>query len=444
MSSRASSPPSNDNDLAAMFVPRSPPSLPTDANPSYKSSVDSDQWHGDSNDALIYAEPPHFYLDKASYARLPSPLPYIHDPFLVMEASPDPSPISSVFSSPLLSSACPLPLSSDFPASFALESPAVASETSATTFDLISGDTLDEDELDKYVLSPNEITARAAALQAQSEISSTAHLITTEVDSCAFVPATSAVTPAAAFPGVASADGHGPISTVAPVNRGKKRSRKGSVEGEEDKENEAPEEADKPAGSLTAPAEEPTRKRMKSYDILPALEVAFTNGADVGAYSQPTETSQGHAYSEVENENNPLSTSSPVSPWPPDDFAAQSDEDQAELPDDEEDAATPAAAVFTCGMDEGECTHPITDRIEDKRAHLNARHGTTNTQGRYVCTYSNCTTKKAEGYTDKCNRNKHVISVHWGGWFRCAWPGCSKAYRREDTLSRHKNAKGHV
>ncbi|KAL1941505.1 hypothetical protein VTO73DRAFT_6944 [Trametes versicolor] len=191
-------------------------------------------------DHLInWEQRPWFYVgETVNGTKPPSPLPYVHDPFLFMAASPEPDASPLGCTSPL-----PIPSSPDHSLSTTQSSPpdialpANASEDPSVTSPATPEDALDEDEVDEYLLQPGEVAARAATLA--------------EPDP----------------PTLLSAFTRGRAllrKLLIPSKRGKKRTRRQVAE--EDKENERAQRlrAEEPAaGSSTAPARYPARKRAK-------------------------------------------------------------------------------------------------------------------------------------------------------------------------------------
>ncbi|EIW55940.1 uncharacterized protein TRAVEDRAFT_50429 [Trametes versicolor FP-101664 SS1] len=192
-------------------------------------------------DHLInWEQRPWFYVgETVNGTKPPSPLPYVHDPFLFMAASPEPDASPLGFTSPLPSPSSPdhsLSTTQSSPPDIAL--PTNASEDPSVTSPATPEDALDEDEVDEYLLQPGEKVAARAATLAEPDP-----------------------------PALLSAFTRGRAllrKLLIPSKRGKKRTRRQVAE--EDKENERAQRlrAEEPAaGSSTAPARYPARKRAK-------------------------------------------------------------------------------------------------------------------------------------------------------------------------------------
>lgn len=90
----------------------------------------------------------------------PSPLPYVHDPFLFMAASPEPDASPLGCPSPLPSPSSPdhlLSTAQSSPADLALPSNASAPEDPSVPIPSVLEDGLDDEELDEYILQSSEV-----------------------------------------------------------------------------------------------------------------------------------------------------------------------------------------------------------------------------------------------------------------------------------------------
>ncbi|KAI0634896.1 hypothetical protein C8Q77DRAFT_1254076 [Trametes polyzona] len=100
-------------------------------------------------------------------------------------------------------------------------------------------------------------------------------------------------------------------------------------------------------------------------------------------------------------------------------------------------------AQLRCRLHGGQCQYAVTHNIKTDTDHLNG-HKEVNAHGRYLCTYPECTVNGGlddGGYRVKCDRNRHVMSLHWRKRHTCPHAGCGKTYAREHTLKQHMTAK---